>query len=161
MRCYYCYQKEGVLEHMSIDTCDNIVAWAKRQIDERGYSRLYVDWYGGEPMLNQAVIERFTEVMTTYCDLKGVEYKGSMICNGTSWPQDAVGFVERNRLRSIQFSLDGPERHHNKRRGLIDSNGGPGRSASFQQVMSVIDALVGSTKIYLRVNIDPWMVVMP
>lgn len=156
MRCYYCYQKEGMLEHMSVETCDEIITWTKRQIDERGYSRLYVDWYGGEPMLNQSVIERYTSAVTRYCDSRNIEFKASMICNGTAWPVDPVAFIKRNRLHSIQFSLDGPERHHNKRRGLIDPNGGSGRSASFNQIMSVIDALIGSTKIYLRVNIDPW-----
>lgn len=156
MRCYYCYQKDGNLEHMTPETCDDIVAWTKQRIEQEGHSKLYVDWYGGEPMLNQAVIESFTREMTRYCDDRGVEYKASMICNGTAWPEDSVGFVKRNRLHSIQFSLDGPERHHNKRRGLIDPNGGPGRTASFGQVMKVIGELVGSTKIYLRVNVDPW-----
>ena len=157
MRCYYCYQKEGMLEHMSPETCDAIIAWTKQQIEERAYPRLYVDWYGGEPMLNQPIIERYTAAMTDYCDARGIAYKGSMICNGTAWPQDAVDFVTRNRLHIIQFSLDGPERHHNKRRGLIDPGGGPGRSASFQQVMGVIDKLIGSIRIYLRVNVDPWI----
>lgn len=157
MRCYYCYQKEGALDYLSLEKCDDIIAWTMRQIDERHYPRLYVDWYGGEPMLNQPVIERFTAAVSAYCDERNVEYKASMICNGTAWPGDAVAFVKRNRLHSIQFSLDGPERHHNKRRGLIDPNGSPGRAASFDEVVSVIDRLVGTTKIYLRVNVDPWV----
>lgn len=156
MRCYYCYQKDGNLEHMSIETCDEIVEWTMRQMERSDHRKLYVDWYGGEPMLNQPVIERYSAAMIAHCDRLGVEYKASMICNGTAWPDDAPGFVERNRLHSIQFSLDGPERHHNKRRGLIDPKGGPGRTASFAQVMDVIDSLIGSTKIYLRTNVDPY-----
>jgi uncharacterized protein len=156
MRCYYCYQKDGNLEHMSIETCDEIIEWTMRQMERSDHRKLYVDWYGGEPMLNQPVIERYSAAMIAHCDRLGVEYKASMICNGTAWPDDAPAFVERNRLHSIQFSLDGPERHHNKRRGLIDPKGGPGRTASFAQVMDVIDSLIGSTKIYLRTNVDPY-----
>ncbi|RVL70415.1 SPASM domain-containing protein [Sinorhizobium meliloti] len=157
MRCYYCYQKDGNLEQMSFDTCDNIIEWTKEQLKAAGHPKLYVDWYGGEPMLNKAVIERYTAAITAHCDRLGVEYKASMLCNGTAWPDDARGFVARNRLRSIQFSLDGPERHHNKRRGLIDPNGRPGRTASFGEVVGLIGRLIGSTKIYLRVNVDPYI----
>jgi len=157
MRCYYCYQKDGVLEHMSEEVCAAAIAWTRRQIEERGHPRLNVDWYGGEPMLNQAVIERYSDAMIEFCRSQGVEYRASMICNGTAWPADPVRFVHENRITSIQFSLDGPKRHHDKRRGLIDPKGGPGRSGSFDQVMGTIGALIGEVRIYLRVNVDPWI----
>lgn len=157
MRCYYCYQKDDKLEHMSIETCDEIIHWTISQIKAQQPTKFYVDWYGGEPMLNQPVIDRYSAAVIEYCDSAGVDYKASMICNGTAWPEAARDFVSRNRLHSIQFSIDGPEKHHNKRRGLIDPNGGPGRQASFSQVLDVIDLLVGSTKIYLRINVDPYI----
>jgi len=157
MRCYYCYQKEGELESMSPDMCDAIAAWTKAKIEKENHSRLYVDWYGGEPMLNQAVIDRYSDAMISFCGERHIAYKASMICNGTAWPPDPVKFVERNRLHSIQFSLDGPRQHHDKRRGLIDAKGGAGRTATFDTVMSTIDALIGRTKIYLRINVDPWI----
>lgn len=157
MRCYYCYQKDGLLEHMSEATCDAAVAWTKDRIEGRGHTRLNVDWYGGEPMLNQAVICRYSKAMTEFCDARGLTYRASMICNGTAWPERPAAFVRENRITSVQFSLDGPERHHNKRRGLIDPKGGPGRSPSFDQVMATVGALVGSARIYLRVNVDPWI----
>ena len=93
-----------------------------------------------------------------FCAARGVSYKASLISNGTSWPQDPVAFVKRNEIHNIQFSLDGPERHHNKRRGTIDPKAAAGaRTASFDTVMSTIGALVGSARIYLRVNVDPWV----
>lgn len=157
MRCYYCYQKDGKLESMSLEMCDEIIDWTIAQIEAQKPKKFYVDWYGGEPMLNQPVIERYSEAIIAYCDAAGVEYKASMICNGTAWPDAARDFVSRTRLHSIQFSIDGPERHHNKRRGLIAPEGGPGRTPSFSQVMDVIDQLIGSTKIYLRINVDPYI----
>jgi uncharacterized protein len=156
MRCYYCYQKEGELQSMSPDMCDAIAAWTKAQVVERGHRHVYVDWYGGEPMLNQDVIERYTANMIEYCDTNGVGYSAAMVCNGTAWPDDKPAFVARNRIKNIQFSIDGPERHHNKRRGIIGESK-TGRSPSFQTVMDTIGALVGSAKIYLRINVDPWV----
>ena len=79
MRCYYCYQKDGLLEHMSELTCDAAIAWSKEQIEERGHSSLNVDWYGGEPMLNQAVISRYSSAMIHFCESRNVRYKASMI----------------------------------------------------------------------------------
>jgi uncharacterized protein len=157
MRCYYCYQKEGELEHMTPATCDELITWTKAQLVQRGFPKIYVDWYGGEPMLNQAVIRQFSSAMIPFCDANGVTYKSSMICNGTAWPIDAAAFVREHRIHSLQVSIDGPERHHNKRRGLIDGNSGKGREASFDEVMRTIDALIGATKIYLRINVDPYI----
>src|SRR5215213_2903101 len=152
MRCYYCYQKDGELEKMSPAMADSIAGWMQREIETRGHRRIHVDWYGGEPMLNSEVIERISARMIGFCAAKGVTYKGSMICNGTNWPDDKVAFVKRNSIDSIQFSLDGPERHQNKRRSMVGENG---RKPSFEEVMGTIGALVGQTQIYLRVNVDP------
>jgi uncharacterized protein len=154
MRCYYCYQKEGELEKMSPAMADAIAGWIEREIAERGHRSAHLDWYGGEPMLNQEVIERISARIIPFCAAHGVAYKGSMICNGTNWPHDKVAFVTRNHLDSIQFSLDGPERHQNKRRSMA---GADGRKPSFDEVMETIGALVGHTRIYLRINVDPWI----
>lgn len=156
MRCYYCYQKDGLLDSMSEATCDAAIEWVKDRVCQRGHDVLHVDWYGGEPMLNQAVIERFSSVMTRWCDEKGVIYRGSMICNGTSWPEDARGFLARTRIESIQFSLDGPKRHHDKRRGKIRTDS-PGRDASFDEVMNTVERVLGAAKVYLRINVDPYI----
>ena len=157
MRCYYCYQKDGQLESMSEETCDLAIDWVRRQIDEREYPSVHIDWYGGEPMLNQGVIERFSAAMIPDGDSRSVAFRGSMICNGTMWPADAIGFAKRNRITSIQFSVDGPERHHNKRRGTIDARGGAGRDASFAEVTDTIDRLIGAVQIYMRINVDPFI----
>jgi hypothetical protein len=81
MRCYYCYQKEGELESMSLDMSDAIATWTRAEIENHRHSICCVDWYGGEPMLNQAVINRYSENLIAFCDARGVEYRGSMICN--------------------------------------------------------------------------------
>lgn len=154
MRCYYCYQKEGELDKMSPAMADGVATWMEREIEERGHRKVFVDWYGGEPMLNQEVIERFSARMIAHCDARGVEYNGSMICNGTEWPEDKVAFVKRNRIERIQFSLDGPERHQNKRRSMV---GEAGRKPSFDEVMGTIGDLIGNARIYLRINVDPWI----
>lgn len=157
MRCYYCYQKEDQLDHMSLETSDQISEWIKERIVKHGYQRMYLEWYGGEPMLNRPVIERISRSVIPFCDERGVKYKASMICNGTNWPRDVDRFLEETRMFRVQFSLDGPERFHNKRRGTINTDGSPGRNPSYDEVMRTVDSVIGKTLVYFRINVDPWV----
>ena len=52
--------REGELEQMSVAMADGIAGWMEREIEARQHRKAYVDWYGGEPMLNQDVIERLS-----------------------------------------------------------------------------------------------------
>jgi uncharacterized protein len=156
MRCYYCYQKDGQLDHMSLETSDEVAEWVERRIIERDHRRIFFDWYGGEPMLNRAVIERLSARLVPFCEARGVRYRSAMICNGTNWPADVDRFLHDTRLSSVQFSVDGPQRFHDKRRGTI-REGSPGRDASFGEVMKTIESVMGKTKVYFRINVDPWI----
>ena len=154
MRCYYCYQKEDELQHMSNDTCDGVAAWIKSRIDRHEHDRLYLQWYGGEPMLNQDGIIRLSQTLIPYCRERGVAYKASMVCNGTNWPADTDRFLRDSGLFAVQISIDGPQPFHDKRRGLIKSDG-PGRTPSYDEVMHTIGALIGKVTINFRINVDP------
>lgn len=151
LACYYCYEdKEPV--YLSVEGCDQILAWMREQVEAKGHDRLYVDWYGGEPMLNQAAIEHFTQGALALCAEKGMTYSAAMISNGTLWPEDAGDFVKRNRIRHLQFTLDGPQIHHDKRRRYVLKE--EREQSSFDVIADTIDRLMGSTRVYLRINVD-------
>ena len=150
--CYYCYEDKSPT-HLSLERCDQILELIQRETEEKGHERLYVDWYGGEPLLNQEAIEYFSEKAIDYCDRKGIAYKATMVSNASVWPEDARSFVERIRLWYVQISIDGPPRHHNVRRGYKD--GHEQEIDSFEKVARTVDSLVGSTRIHLRINVDP------
>lgn len=150
--CYYCYEEKSPT-YLSRETCDLIFDWMKNQIETRNHERVYTDWYGGEPMLNQAVIEYFSAKIIDYCESRKIPYSSSMISNGTLWPADAPAFVERCRIRHVQFTLDGLREHHNRRRRYVRSE--DGQKSSFDEIVATIDRLLGSVRIYLRINLDP------
>lgn len=154
MRCYYCYQKDDALEEMSTEVCDDVIAWTKRRISDGGHSRLFMDWYGGEPMLNRGAIERISDALIPFCDTNGVKYNATMVCNGTAWPSDVDRFVRDIRLQRVQFSMDGPERFHNKRRGIFIGHS-KARVPSYDAVMETLDRVIGKTFVSLRINVDP------
>ena len=149
--CYYCYEEKSPT-YLSRERCDDILDWIKGQIKAKGHEKLYTDWYGGEPMLNRDAIEYFSQKAIEYCDENGIGYSSAMISNGTLWPDDANMFVFKNRIRHVQFTLDGPPQFHDKRR-RFDAVGST--ADSFAVVSKTITRLLGATRIYLRINVDP------
>lgn|GEM_PF-1276893 len=153
--CYYCYEDKSPV-YLSRELCDRIVDFIDRRLEERSHRKVYTDWYGGEPMLNREAIEYVSERALALCESRGVGYSSGLISNGTHWPEDARGFVERARINHVQITLDGPRRHHDTRRAYKKGSGeGGGRGGSFDEVVATIDRLVGATRLYLRINVDP------
>ena len=150
--CYYCYEDKSPV-YLSRELCDEILAYIERQVEAKDHPKVFTDWYGGEPMLNRDAIEYFSARAIDYCARKGIGYSSSMISNGTHWPEDARGFVERNRINHVQITLDGPARHHNVRRAY--KPGHEQEKSSFDVVAETVDRLLGATRVYLRINVDP------
>ncbi len=151
LACYYCYEDKSPV-YLSRGGCDAILAWMRERIVTARHDRLYVDWYGGEPMLNRDAVEYFTHRALALCDEHGMKYSAAMISNGTLWPDDAAAFVERTRIRHVQFTFDAPPAHHDKRRRYVRK--ADRAQSSFQVISETIDRLLGATRIYVRVNVD-------
>lgn len=152
--CYYCYEDKSK-QYLSKSGCDAILQWICKKVDTKQHEKVFIDWYGGEPMLNQEAINYFSSQAIQFCEGKDLTYVASMISNGTRWPPAAKEFIARNRIRDVQFTLDGPREHHNKRRRYVDKNENP--EGSFEMILDTIDRLIGSVRIYLRINVDPWI----
>ncbi|MFN7963820.1 MAG: radical SAM protein [Thermoanaerobaculia bacterium] len=150
--CYYCYEDKSPV-YLSRERCGQILRYIEDQIEAKGHRKLYTDWYGGEPMLNQDAIDYFTERALALCEKRGIGYSSAMISNGTLWPEDARGFIVRNRLNHVQITFDGPPRHHNVRRAFKPGHEQP--ESSFEAVAATVDRILGATRIYLRINVDP------
>ena len=106
-------------------------------------------------MLNHDAIEYFSQRAISLCESLGASYSSSMISNGTLWPEDASSFIERNRIRHVQFTLDGPREAHDKRRKYVERPANGDATSSFDEIVCTIDRLIGRLRIYLRINVDP------
>ncbi len=149
--CYYCFEDKSPV-YLSREGCDRMLEWIEGRIEEKGHETLYTEWYGGEPMLNRDAIEYFSDQAIALCERRGVAYHSSMISNGTLWPEDARGFIQRTRIRHVQITLDGPREHHDQRRRYV--RGESRDESSFDKVVETIDRIAGAVRIYLRINID-------
>lgn len=150
--CYYCYEDRSG-DALATSDVDAVVSRIDRVISDRDLSSLHVDWYGGEPLLNQDFIERASFAIQRLCRSKGVDYIASVISNGTEWPEDAVGFIERNAIRQVQISFDGLADNHDRRRRYRKGYGTQGAS-SFAKAVDLVGRLVSCARVDLRFNID-------
>lgn len=142
-KCPYCYE-EGVKSiNMSQDVEDAIVKYietVKKPID--------ITWYGGEPLINWATIQRLTQKISEIKPKEMVKY--ALITNGYSLTPEKCDYFAHVNLKHIQITLDGIENTHNKSR--ISKNGKP----SYQKIMDNIDyalKTLPNTYIAIRVNI--------
>lgn len=153
--CYYCYE-EKYPSGMNPSVCDQVFAYIKDDVIRRGQDRMHLGWFGGEPMLNRPAIDYLSSLLLPFCEAHGVRCTFSMVSNGTLWPEDPAEcrhFVRMNQIGSVQFSFDGLPEHHNNRRHYKDGNRKHATS-SFEALRRTVDALRGTIRQYLRINLD-------
>jgi uncharacterized protein len=152
--CYYCYE-EREQSNLNRERCDGIFAHIEKLLRASPHKKLYVSWYGGEPMLNIDAIEYLSPRLIDFCETNGIHYNAHMVTNGTCWPaaaDDCVSFVRRHEIKHVQFSFDGLAENHNNRRHYLKKE--PNRLSSFDALSRTVNSLVGHASLYLRINVD-------
>jgi uncharacterized protein len=150
--CYYCYEERSPDRLDKLDL-DAILALAEQRLCDRQGTRLHVDWYGGEPLLNCQFLEAASEAIQELCRGLSVPYSASLISNGTCWPEDVGAFVSRHRIGQVQISFDGMRENHNRRRRYRNADD-QSRRSSFDEAAGVVSKLLDFAKVDIRFNID-------
>jgi uncharacterized protein len=148
--CYYCYEDRAAVQ-LDTASATDIVAWTRTRLLESKKRTLHVDWYGGEPLLNQTFIETASILLQQLCLELEVAYSASIISNGTSWPNDVGSFIRRHKIRQAQISFDGMRGNHDQRRRFRDKTR---RDSSFDLAAALVDQLLDFVRVDVRINID-------
>jgi uncharacterized protein len=148
--CYYCYEERSEAQ-LKTESVADIVSWTRTRLRESGKKTLHVDWYGGEPLLNQQFIEEASIALQKLCAEIGVSYAASIISNGTLWPEDVRDFVKRHKIRQAQISFDGLRSNHNRRRRYRDAKN---KASSFDIAVELVEQLLDCVRVDVRINID-------
>lgn len=148
--CYYCYEERSEAR-LQVESAADIVSWTRARLLASGKKTLHVDWYGGEPLLNQEFIESASMALQQLCQEMEVGYSASIISNGTCWPVDIRAFIERHKIRQAQISFDGLRRNHNRRRRYRDKKE---RASAFDIAAELVDQLLDCVRVDVRINID-------
>lgn len=140
--CPYCYEKSRDPVFMSDETEAEVVDFIKQcQV-----SRLWLNWYGGEPLLCFARMRSLTERIKAL----DIPFDATLITNGYLLDAGVVAALADLRVTRIQVTFDGREATHDARRPL--NGGGPTYAAILRNTETLVRGWEGALS--LRVNVD-------
>jgi uncharacterized protein len=148
MRCRYCFASSGSYGGsrglMPADVARQAVDFLMAASGSRKHCE--IDFFGGEPLLNMAVLKETVEYGRRRAQEKGKVLQFTVTTNGLSLDEDIRRYLNEEAI-SVVFSLDGRQDTHDRMRRL------PGGGGSFKQVLANCKSLVqsrGGDNYYLR-----------
>ena len=150
LNCSYCYQ--DARKELNVCNCymnDNnwgkIIKYLKDSIQDNDIKKLTIFLFGGEPMLDPVKLQEYVK------ELKALNTRVILvlITNGTMFNEINVEFFAKN-IDSIQITVDGPKRIHDKNRPYRSGEG------TFDDIITNLKRLGehNPNEITLRVNVD-------
>ena len=148
-RCVYCFE-ESVKEKvfMDKDTSDLVIKWLINRAEKRGLKKLYLVYYGGEPLLNIRPIYDISWHMKEWAERKGVDFAFGIITNGSLIYPDLVDKFLTVGLEEVRVSIDGDREAHNKNRPFLDGR------PTFDCIIDNIRGIIDKVKVGLAGNFD-------
>lgn len=116
LRCLYCFE-EGKNESSNISkqTLNDIFSFITKQLEEQNKKKLYINWFGGEPMIAYNSIVFLSHMLIEYCKKNEIEYKSSMVTNATLLDEDKIKNLKNNvNINHMQISIDGDKEWYSK-----------------------------------------------
>jgi len=144
--CRYCYESPQNTK-MDQTVITQIVDYVKKRT-AAGLKSLFINWYGGEPLMCLDVIEDLGEKLLDLCDKKEVKYKAYIITNGTLFTRETAEKLKALKVTGAQITIDGDKDMHDARRPYRDGKG------SFDRIFANVIDTAGIMPIALRVNVD-------
>jgi len=145
--CTYCYENNKKIR-MSNLVEEAIINYVEIVIKNNKIKGFYVNWYGGEPLLEYDLIVRLSEKFLDICKKNGVSYAAEMISNCLLLSKDKAVNLKSLGVNKIQVSYDGPKNLHNKKRISLNNEG------TFDAITQNILNCLGIIPFSVRVNID-------
>ena len=139
-RCVYCFE-EQVKENLFLDepTSDLIIKWIMRRAKKNNLKRIFLVYYGGEPLLNTSPIYRISSKVKQWSEKEERDFGFSIITNGSLIKAKLIDELLALGLKEIRISIDGDREAHNQKRPFLD--GRPSFDLIIHNIKSVIDKL--------------------
>ena len=124
--CTYCFEESTRTSSQKLDhaTSVQVVDWLQRKIKKLGIRLVELNYYGGEPLLNQPVMEYISSRMKDWCDSRQVRFKMSVQTNGALLTPEFVDKYLPLGLVGAQVTVDGTKEVHDRQRPMRGSGNG-------------------------------------
>ena len=141
--CSYCFEGNRTGKPMSEEVEKKLIDF----IAHYRTSRLYITWYGGEPLV------AFDRILSIDKAIKqmGKWYSASMITNGYLFDDEKISKLNELNIGYLQITLDGKKETHDGRRYL--KNGGPTYDRILENIRKILQTDFKGM-IHVRVNVD-------
>ncbi len=145
-RCFYCFEKGCRKVDMTMETAD---AAADFILKNAGEHTVKIQWFGGEPLVGAAVIDRISGRLRD----AGKKFRSTMISNGYLFDDENVKKAAEDwNLQKVQITLDGTEEVYNRAKAFIYRDGSP-----YRVVMDNIGRLIkAGIRVSVRLNLDKY-----
>ncbi len=150
LACSFCYEREqDIPGHMSQEVLEGIVAFVERVYRRNAFERLFITWYGGEPVLCLDVIEKLSDRLVGFCAKNEIGYAAEIISNATLVDAAVADRLAACRVTHALPTFAGCRDLHNCRR--TDKAGGD----SFEMTKKGIENLRAAGIVSgIAVNVD-------
>jgi uncharacterized protein len=150
--CIYCFEDENTKKKdMDIDTANKILTWLEKMLESSGVRKLETQYFGGEPTQNIDIVKYLANAIAQLTQRNHVELKNYIITNGY-FDNDLIFTLVDLKINNIQFTIDGDEETHNKRKALC--SGLPTFDVVYKNFIEVVNRTAEFNEIMLRINID-------
>ncbi len=137
-RCFYCYESgdKTVINDEVIANIKSLLITRKPKV-----RRLYVSWFGGEPLLKRDVIGELASFFKDYTEKNNIEYGSRITSNSTLLDRETSLLLTKFGINKINATLEGSRTTHDQIRIFK----GDGKTATYDLI---INNLIG----YLRMD---------
>lgn len=144
-RCFYCFELKNNRRTMSPETASDVAEYIiKNRLD----GKIFLRWFGGEPLYNMDAID----IITTKLKAENIDFESHIITNGYLFSEDVIKKAKSLwNLKKVQITLDGTEKIYNKIKAYIYKD----CDSPFKKVITNIKMLLkASVDVKIRLNLD-------
>ena len=140
-RCYYCFEKGAAQGKMTEETADKTAQFI---IDRCSEKKLYIAWFGGEPLMADDIITRISRKLYD----NNIEVESTVTTNGILINEKMIDCFRYWNVKRVQITLDGLGEEYNKIKRYVIECENP-----FERIMDNISLLIkNEITVHLRVN---------
>ena len=155
MNCPYCFEgtknsekNYHIIDEEVLNKLLNILEKEFTNPLTNKIQRLYVEWYGGEPLLAPSVIKKFSEKLICFATSRSLNYQSKIITNGTLLTKENWSLLRDCNINNVQITLDGDNTVHNKKRPLCNNKN------SYYTILENLQHIPDGIYVPIRINID-------
>lgn len=144
-RCFYCYEKGRPIQTMNQETAIQVGNFIMKRTKDN--TRVTLNWFGGEPLLNPDVITLITKNIAASTNIK---FRSTIITNASLFTLKLINLAKEVwNLNNVQITLDGLEENHERRKAYVNSG------MTFSRTIGHISLLLTTgIHVTLRLNYD-------